>query len=71
MSFDPDEEAAILAILRRKLPWPCFKGTSFEKKGSMGFRSWGYHEKGTPALHCLRNACCMHIKNLAIDSCVP
>lgn len=37
------EEAAILKVLRRKMPWPCFSAPL--TIGSTGYRSKGFHEK--------------------------
>ena len=45
VSFEPEEEAAILEVLRHKSPWPCFAGTPFAKMGCTGYRSFGFHEK--------------------------
>lgn len=42
-AFDPEEEAAILRVVRQKECWPCFPARL--KIGSMGFRSRGFHEK--------------------------
>jgi len=44
--FEPEEEAAILSVLRQKRKWPAFEGMDFNI-GSKGFRSMGFHEKGT------------------------
>jgi hypothetical protein len=48
MPFDPEEESAILKVLRVRRPWPCVP----EQRviGSMGFRSRGYHEKKADGL---------------------
>jgi hypothetical protein len=49
--FLPEEERAILLVLRVKRQWPCVPENS--AIGTMGFRSKGYHEKqadgGLPA----------------------
>jgi len=42
--FEPEEEAAILSVLRQKRKWPAFEGTALTI-GSKGFRSAGFHEK--------------------------
>ena len=42
--FTPEEEAAILAVLRVKRVWPAFAGTNVSI-GCKGFRSSGFHEK--------------------------
>ncbi|KAH9249058.1 hypothetical protein BASA81_013270 [Batrachochytrium salamandrivorans] len=42
-AFDPEEEVAILKVVRKKECWPCFPPRL--KIGSMGFRSKGFHEK--------------------------
>jgi len=44
MCFEPDEEAAVLLVLREKRQWPAFVGTD-ASIGSKGFRSMGFHEK--------------------------
>ncbi|KAH9256084.1 hypothetical protein BASA81_005860 [Batrachochytrium salamandrivorans] len=41
--FEPEEEAAILLVLRQKRNWPCFHPSM--RIGSLGYRSYGYHEK--------------------------
>lgn len=43
--FHADEEAAILVVLRRKQPWPCFVGIPALSHLGKQFRSRGYHEK--------------------------
>ncbi|KAH9260807.1 hypothetical protein BASA81_001274 [Batrachochytrium salamandrivorans] len=43
-SFEKDEEAAILAVLRVKQRWPCFPTRMV---GLSGFRARGYHEKSS------------------------
>jgi hypothetical protein len=43
-SFDPDEEAAILLIVRQKRVWPAFQGTACQA-GIKGFRALGFHER--------------------------
>ena len=43
-AFEPDEEAAVLAQLRRKRVWPCFADTG-STIGAKGFRGFGFHEK--------------------------
>jgi len=42
--FTPEEEAAILTVLRIKRVWPAFAGSGLSI-GCKGFRSCGYHEK--------------------------
>jgi hypothetical protein len=42
--FDPEEEAAILKLVRKKTVWPCFVSTAFSF-GQKGFRAVGFHEK--------------------------
>lgn len=42
--FSPQEEAAILLVVRVKKVWPCFQGLNVTL-GKRGFRSQGYHEK--------------------------
>ena len=42
--FKPDEEEAILKVIRKQQQWPAFYGTNLTI-GSRGFRSHGYHEK--------------------------
>jgi hypothetical protein len=41
--FSMEEEAAVLVVLRQKIPWPCFPPHVFV--GQTGFRSYGFHEK--------------------------
>jgi hypothetical protein len=41
--FDPDEEAAVLLVVRARRVWPAFEGTSL-KIGQKGFRALGFHE---------------------------
>lgn len=43
LPFPPQEEAAILVLVRRKARWPCFP--SDVCVGFTGFRSLGFHEK--------------------------
>jgi hypothetical protein len=43
MPFDPEEERAILKVLRVRHPWPCVAESRVISR--MGFRSRGYHEK--------------------------
>ena len=47
--FDPEEEQAIMLVLRRKQCWPCFPPSY--KIGSMGYRSKGFHEKNEDLAH--------------------
>ena len=47
MCFEPDEEAAVLLVLREKRQWPAFEGTD-ASIGSKGFRSMGHHERSAP-----------------------
>ena len=42
--FSEAEEAAILHVLRRGTPWPCFDESEV-RFGCTGFRARGYHEK--------------------------
>jgi hypothetical protein len=42
--FQPEEEAAIIKVLRQKRQWPAFEGTSV-KIGQKGFRAMGYNER--------------------------
>lgn len=42
--FNPEEERAVLHVLRQKRAWPCFEGSTVEH-GIYGFRSLGYHER--------------------------
>ena len=44
MAFDPEEEAAILAVLKKKQQWPAFQGTT-STIGTRGYRGMGFHEK--------------------------
>jgi hypothetical protein len=44
--FDPDEEAALLLLVRKKRVWDCFAATPHQL-GLKGFRASGYHEKLT------------------------
>jgi hypothetical protein len=46
--FNPDEEAAVLYVLRKKRLWPCFP--AHLRIGTNGFRSKGYHEKNSECL---------------------
>jgi len=39
--FTPKEEAAVIKVLKRREPWPCFDEWSI---GCAGFRGMGYHE---------------------------
>lgn len=43
--FSPEEEAAILPVVRRKARWPCFPLDI--TVGFTGFRSLGFHEKAS------------------------
>jgi len=43
--FTPEEEAAILKVIRMKQKWPAFSGLRECTIGQMGFRTLGYHEK--------------------------
>ncbi|KAH9249069.1 hypothetical protein BASA81_013281 [Batrachochytrium salamandrivorans] len=43
--FPPEEEAAILLVVRRKVRWPCFPLDV--SVGFTGFRSLGFHEKSS------------------------
>jgi hypothetical protein len=47
--FDPEEEGAILKVLRVRRPWPCVPEHR-ATNGSMSFRSRGYHEKHADGL---------------------
>jgi len=42
--FEPEEEAAILTVIRKKQQWPAFKGTTLTI-GCKGCRAKGYHER--------------------------
>ena len=42
--FEPDEEVAILKVIRKKEQWPAFRGTELTI-GCKGFRAEGYHER--------------------------
>jgi len=42
--FTPQEEEAVLKVLRRKERWPCFEDSA-TRFGLMGFRAKGFHEK--------------------------
>lgn len=42
--FSPEEEAAVLQVMRRKAIWPCFVGNE-QQVGIRGFSAQGYHEK--------------------------
>jgi len=42
--FSPEEEAAVLQVVREKRVWAAFAGTS-STIGSKGFRALGHHEK--------------------------
>ena len=44
-SFSPEEERAILRVIREKKVWPAFQGTNITI-GGKGFRALGYHERG-------------------------
>jgi hypothetical protein len=44
--FTPQEEDAVLKVLRRKERWPCFEQSS-TRFGLMGFRAKGFHEKSS------------------------
>ena len=44
MAFEPEEGAAILAVLKRKQKWPAFQGTT-STIGTRGYRGMGFHEK--------------------------
>jgi hypothetical protein len=42
--FSPQEEAAVLQVVRQKKVWPAFQGTGFQIDRK-GFRSTGFHER--------------------------
>ena len=44
LPFSPEEEEAVLQVVRIKRVWPCFIGTS-HVIGAKGFRSKGFHER--------------------------
>jgi len=52
--FEADEEAAILAVLRQKRPWPAFKDEGFSI-GRSGYRAFGFHEKCKSSIHASAN----------------
>jgi len=46
LPFSPEEEAAILKVIRAKRIWPCFEGSNPPLSiGAKGFRSKGFHER--------------------------
>lgn len=53
--FTPQEEAALLKVVRRKERWPCFLNSKV-KRGEMGFRAQGIHERQAQEQECEQNA---------------
>lgn len=48
--FTPQEEEALLRVVRRKKRWPCFRDSKV-KRGEMGFRAQGMHERAFQEQH--------------------